>query len=114
MARGKRQDNLYKGILTTLRFTHPKKRPDFSQGFVVHFAVQPKVGEVIEIDQYSIRKLKHEDMCCCYWKVDDVFHQLSLEPEDDENFIASSLVVTVRPHVPASLERPTKRGGAAV
>jgi hypothetical protein len=98
MARTRRTDDCAQGVLTTLHFAYPKKRPDYAQGFVVLFAVQPKVGDIIEIDQNSIRKLEHEDMHCCTWKVVDVRHALGLEPDREESLPMSSIEVTAHPH----------------
>jgi hypothetical protein len=84
-------------VLATVHFTKPRKPIGYGIGFVVLFAVPPKVGEKLTVDQYSIRKIPQEELHQCYWKVVEVEHNLNLAEFPDEEFPLANLSVTVHP-----------------
>lgn len=84
-------------VLATLFFTRPDKPLDYGHGFVVRFAVAPKVGDMLTVDQYSIRRIPAEALHQCDWEVVRVEHELSLGPPDVDDHPLAILRVTVHP-----------------
>jgi hypothetical protein len=65
--------------------------------FSTHFAVAPKVGDVVEVDEYTIRKLTNTELRKPLWKVWDVRHFLSLEGVPQGGAPVARFVVCVSP-----------------
>jgi len=84
-------------VLATVYFTKPRKPWGYGMGFAVLFAVPPKVGDKLTVDQNSIRKIPREDLHKCDWKVVEVKHDLNLDVDRDEEFPLANLSVTVHP-----------------
>jgi len=70
-------------VLVTLFFGKPDEASNYGAGFVVRFAVPPCVGDLLDIEQNSIKKLPHEDLHHCYWEIVHVAHDLILEYDED-------------------------------
>jgi len=86
------------GVLSTLFFTAPNKPAGYGHGFVVRFAVPPRVGDIVQVDQYSIKSVPQEELHVCVWRVVDVRHDITLDTGDENKDPLSSLRVTVHPH----------------
>ena len=84
-------------ILATVFFTQPDKPLGYGHGFVVRFAVAPKVGDALAVDQYSIRKIPQEELHQCHWRVVEVEHDLNLDAPRDGDYPVATLRVTVHP-----------------
>ena len=84
-------------VLATVYFTKPRKPCGYGMGLVVLFAVPPKVGDKLTVEQNSIRKIPQEELHQCYWKVVEVKHDLNLDVFPDEEFPLATLSVTVHP-----------------
>ena len=84
-------------VQATVMFTAPNKPLGYGHGFVVRFAVPPKVGDIVEVDQYSIRSIPMEELHQPTWRVVDVHHDLSLRAEEGEDCPVASLRVTLHP-----------------
>ena len=84
-------------VLATLFFTQPGKPLEYGHGFVVRFAVAPKVGDALAVDQYSIRRIPQEELHQCDWQVVDVAHELTLDAPDNGDHPLAALRVTVHP-----------------
>ncbi len=97
MSKDKSYESDPEGVLTTLFFTAPNKPPGYGHGFVVRFAVPPKVGDILNVDQYSIKQVPQEELHVCTWRIVDVQHDISLHTEDEKEVPASGLRVTVHP-----------------
>jgi hypothetical protein len=83
-----------------LYFRLPNKPLGHGMGFGVTLAVPPKVGDVIRIDQYSIKKLPG-DMHKTEWKILEWTHELNLdgnlEPGHEKENPVGWLAVVVHP-----------------
>lgn len=85
-------------VLVTLFFAKSNASPEARQGFVVRFAVPPRVGDPVSVDQYSIRQLRDEQLHETEWVVADVRHELSLNvPGEGGPDPLAALCVTVHP-----------------
>ncbi len=88
-------------VLATVYFTLPGAELGFGQGHVVRFAVPPRIGDTLRVDQYSIRSLPHEELHHCEWKVVAIEHDLNLDQDlaeaNDEDMPLATLRVVVHP-----------------
>jgi hypothetical protein len=85
------------GVLSTLFFTAPNKPPGYGQGFVVRFALPPRVGDNLQVDQYSIKRVPQEELHVCKWKIVEVRHELNLSTENERDVPLSALRVVAHP-----------------
>lgn len=85
------------GVLGTLFFTAASKPPEYGQGFLIRFAVPPRVGDTCEVDQYSIKRVRHEDLHVCRWKIVEVRHEVNLNTENETDVPVSTLWVVAHP-----------------
>jgi hypothetical protein len=90
-------DSQPSSVLSTLFFTAPSKPPEYGQGFVVRFAVPPRPGDTLEVDQYSIKSVRQEDLHVCRWRIVEVRHELNLNTENEGDVPASTLWVVAHP-----------------
>jgi len=99
MTEAKQPSPVTNSVMATVFFTQQRKPPDYGHGFVVRFAVAPKVGDKLSVDQYSIRKIPQEELHQCNWQVVDVRHEVNLDvsDQDDEDLPLATLYVTVHP-----------------
>jgi hypothetical protein len=99
MSKVKQPSRVANSVMATVFFTQQCKPAGYGQGFVVRFAVAPKVGDKLSVDQYSIRKIPQEDLHQCDWQVVDVRHEVNLDvsEQDDEDLPWATLYVTVHP-----------------
>jgi len=86
-------------VLVTVHFTKPNAAPGYGMGFVVRFAVAPKVGDNLDVDQYSIKRIPEEDLHQSYWTIVAVTHDLNLDTDDDEGekYPLATLYVVAHP-----------------
>ena len=70
-------------VLVKLFFTDVGTPLGYGQAFVVRFAVPPKVGDLLEIDQYSVKAIPQEELHCTEWCVVDVRHTLQFDCRDE-------------------------------
>lgn len=84
-------------VLATVFFTQPDKPLGYGHGFVVRFAVAPRVGDALTVDQYSIRKIPQEALHQCHWQIVQVEHELNLDAPDDGDHALATLRVTAYP-----------------
>ena len=82
-------------IRVTLQFAKAGESP--GQAFVIRFAVAPKVGDVIQVDENSVRGLTDEDLHVTEWTVVDVRHQISLDIAQTDALHVAGLIVVVNP-----------------
>ena len=80
-------------ILATLHLRARNAKPF---ALVTRFAVAPKVDDMIEIDQSTIRRAPDEALHQTTWRVVDVRHSVHQEPEHDDDLVAD-LSVTAEP-----------------
>ena len=79
------------GVLSTLFFTAANKQPGYGMGFVVRFALPPRVGDALEVDQYSIKSVPQEELHVCRWKIVEIRHELNLNTESEKDVPISTL-----------------------
>jgi len=84
-------------VLATVFFTQREKPLGYGHGFVVRFALAPKVGDALAVDQHSIRRIPQEELHQCHWQVVKVEHDLNLDTPDDGDHPVATLRVTVHP-----------------
>jgi hypothetical protein len=99
MAEVKQPSLVANSVMATLFFTQLGKNSEYGHGFVVRFAVAPKVGDILSVDQYSIRKIPNEELHKCNWQVVEVRHDINLDDpdQDDKDPPLATLWVTVYP-----------------
>jgi hypothetical protein len=94
---GQVHDSQSPGVLGTLFFTAASKPPDYGQGFVVRFGVPPVVGDTLEVDQYSIKRVREEGLHVCRWRIVEVRHEVNLNTENETDIPVSRLWVVAHP-----------------
>jgi len=101
MPRPKSPDSVSNSTLATVYFTKSDKPTGYGHGFVVRFAVPPRNGDLLTVDQYSIRQIPNEDLHQTEWKVVQVRHAVNLDPDvatqDGAECPLATLEVTVHP-----------------
>lgn len=67
--------------LATLYFKKPGAQKSAAYGVAVRFAAHPRVGDSLEVEQNSVRRIPREDLHKTEWTVTDVRHVVNLDPD---------------------------------